>query len=219
MRKQRKKFEELLKKLPDATGISIIPQYKKLNQIPDIKDFKHFINCEISPDICPMMWEELEKVEGKDEKRYCKFCNNYVYRVDNEEILQKYTNTNKCLAINIDLLENLYGKWDKEVIEKYEKRLLISRLFLLFKSKYKNYWKQFKEKNYDYEQILKEIFKLILNEKLDLKYFIDNNLDVIEVMDFIEKHIGDKELKKEFNLKRNQINRFLKLHFNDVNLK
>jgi len=117
MREQRKKFEELLKKLPDATGISIISQYKKLNQIPDIKDFKHFINCEISPDICPMIWEELEKVEEKDEKRYCKFCNNYVYRVDDEEMLQKYMNTDKCLAININLLENLYGKWDEEVIE------------------------------------------------------------------------------------------------------
>jgi len=217
MREQRKKFEELLKKLPDATGISIIPQYKKLNQIPDIKDFKHFINCEISPDICPMIWEELEKVEEKDEKRYCKFCNNYVYRVDDEEMLQKYMNTDKCLAININLLENLYGKWDEEVIEKYKKRLLISRLFLLFKSKYN--WEQFKEKNYDYEQILKEIFKLILNEKLDLKYFLDNNLDVIEVMDFIAQHIDNEELKKAYNSKRNKINKFLKLYVNDVNLK
>jgi len=203
MSERKEKFLELVKK--SYIGVKVIPQYNQLDQLPDTDNFKHFINCEISPDICPMVWEELEKVEEKDEKRYCKFCKNYVYKVDDEQTLQKYLNSNKCLAINEGLIEKLYGKWDKKILEKYEKRLLISKLFLLFKSKYKDYWKEFKKKNYDYEQILKEIFKLILDDKLDLNYFIDNNLDLLEVTDFIAKNIDDEELKKKYELKKSNI--------------
>jgi len=205
MGKQRKRrsFAELAKEA--YIGFKIIPKYKQLDQIPNTENFKHFINCEISPDICPMIWEELEKVEEKDEKRYCKFCKNYVYKVDDKQTLQKYLNTNKCLAISENLINKLYGKWDEKVIENYKKRLLISKLFLLFKAKYKEYWNEFKKKNYDYEQILKEIFKLILDDKLDLNYFVDNEFDLLNTTDFIAENIDDEELKKKFKLKRSEI--------------
>jgi hypothetical protein len=186
--KKRKTFEDLINMSRLPTGIRVVKRYQELDKISDIKDFKHFINCEISPDICPMVWDELEKIEDEDKKRYCKFCKNYVYKIDNEETLKKYSNTDKCLAINEDLLEKISGKWDKKVIENYKKRLLISKLFLLFKAKYPKLWQEFKEKNLDYEKILEVIFKMILDEKIDIKFFIDNNLDLIKIVNLIAKH-------------------------------
>ncbi len=202
MRKNKKDFKELIKR---PTGIQIIKKYNELDEIPNIENFKHFINCEISPDICPMTWEELEKVEEKDEKRFCKFCKNFIYRVDDEETLKKFQNKGKCLAINEKILEKLYGKWDEEIIENFQKRILISKLFLLFKTKYTKQWQNFKAKNFDYEQILKEIIKMILNNEIDFKYFIENDLDLFEVLDIIFKYIDDKNLKKEYESKKEEL--------------
>ena len=38
--------------------------------IAPITDFTHFINCEISPTICPMQWEDLEIDFSSQDKRH-----------------------------------------------------------------------------------------------------------------------------------------------------
>jgi hypothetical protein len=186
--KKKKTFADLINGSRFSTGVRVVKKYQELDKIPDIKNFKHFINCEISPDICPLSWDELERVDENDTKRYCKFCKNYVYRIDDEMSLKAASKTNECIAISVDLLEKINGRWDKKIIENYKKRLLISKLFLLFKVKYPKIWREFKEKNLDYEKILKEIFEMILDEKVDVKFFIDNNLDLVEVVNLIAKH-------------------------------
>ena len=192
-------------------GYIRVEKYKELDKIPTLKNFKHFINCEVSPELCPMTWEELEKFDEEDKKRFCKFCENYVYKVDNEDDLNKYKNSNKCLAINENLLETLEVKWDEEDKENFKKRLKISKLFLLFKSYYKDDWKHFKDKNYDYYQILKEIIKKLLNKNFEVSIFIENNVDIIKTLDFIMQYIEDEELKNEYKQKKDNLINFINL--------
>jgi hypothetical protein len=193
-----------MKKFRRSVGIRIVKKYKELDKIPDIKNFTHFINCEISPDICPLYWEELEKVDDEDSKRYCKVCRNYVYRIDDEKSLEYASKTNECLAISVDLLEKLNGKWDKKIIENYEKRLLVSKLFLFFKTKYYDLWKNFKKEHLNYNEILEKIFKIILKEEIDFKFFIENNVDLIEIMDLISNYF-DENLKIKYKEKRDEL--------------
>lgn len=59
-------------------GIFCFPENSK-KVIPSIDNFKAFINCNISPSICPMLWDELKDVaEGV---KYCIYCEKSVYEV------------------------------------------------------------------------------------------------------------------------------------------
>ena len=48
-------------------------------EIPSIDNFKAFINCNISPSICPMLWDELKDVD--EGVKYCIYCEKSVYEV------------------------------------------------------------------------------------------------------------------------------------------
>ena len=100
-------------------------------KIAPINEFTHFIDCEISPAICPMQWEDLEQDFTSIDKRYCEYCDKYVYKVDNEFMMKKMQDENKCMAISSTLLERLNGKIDDDAYLNLEYRLSISTLFLV----------------------------------------------------------------------------------------
>ena len=58
-----------------TTGLRVIKKKEELKKNPiDTKNFKHFIDCEVYPDIWPILWEELTSTDDEN-KRYCKYWN------------------------------------------------------------------------------------------------------------------------------------------------
>ena len=157
-----------------ATGLRVVKKRKELKENPiDTKNFKHFIECEISPDICPILWEELTPTDNKN-KRYCKYCKREILKVDDKETLEKYQNTTQCLAISEKLLEEM----NLTTNENLEKRLLFSKLFLVFKHNHPKYWNKIKFLDKE-EQIIKMIEFIETNNKTEL--YQKNNVDLEEI--------------------------------------
>ncbi len=111
--------------------------------VASINDFTHFIDCEISPTICPMQWEDLEVDFSSKDKRHCKYCDKFVYKVDNEFMIHKMQDENKCMAISNNLLEKMNGKMDNDKYINLQDRLSISMLFLVYKDTHQEQYKEF----------------------------------------------------------------------------
>ena len=102
-------------------------------EIPDLSNLEHCIECEVSPDICPMLWEELDVDYEDVGRRYCTHCETYVYRAENAYMVKKLEDENRCMAISNSTLDIVQDLLEKEREEKLRNRLKLSKLFLLYK--------------------------------------------------------------------------------------
>ncbi len=166
--------------------------------VASINDFTHFIDCEVSPTICPMQWEDLEINFSSIDKRYCKYCDKFVYKVDNEFMIQKMQDENKCMAISNSLLEKMNGIIDEDKYINLQDRLSISMLFLVYKDTHQEEFKEFIDNDLTQELILKAIILDILNSynmKQTIEWYAKNGVDLEIILHQVLSNINDNEFK------------------------
>ncbi len=170
--------------------------------IPDITEFTHYLECDISPSICPMQWEELDIDFDNNDRRFCEYCDKYIYKVDNEYMLKEHNQNNECIAISNDLLEKINDKIEQERYNKLQDRLHLSKLYLVVK-KYESYfWQEIQKDELSQENILKKTIKMIL-EQDDIDFYLQKGVD----MQFIFEQIVSKIKDDEFvNFIKNSLN-------------
>ena len=161
--------------------------------VPDINQFDHFIECEISPLLCPMRWEDLE-VDFKDkDKRFCEICQQYVYQVDNAYMLKQLKEENKCIAISEDLVQKL----SLDMEQNLSKRLVISKLFLIIKRYKPNHFEYLKENDLSYEEMLKKTVWVILqsdNVEDEILWYIQRGIDMRMIFEEVLPLVDDTKL-------------------------
>lgn len=164
-------------------------------------DFGNFIECEVSPDICPLVWDRLSIIENLDDRRYCKYCDKTVYKVDSIELFDRLQEQNKCMVISKRVFENINGKIDKERYLLLQNRLKLSELFLIVEhydyETITNQDKTFKEKLQD---IVTKIFTQD-EPSNELKWFEDKGVDMKFIFQEIILKEFDKEFIKKYNIK------------------
>lgn len=188
--KQQKELKPRRKRSGRTIGVVPYIDYK----IPEISNFSHFMECEIAPNICPLLWKSLEvDFENKD-RRYCSICEKYVYKVDNQHMLERLKSEDKCMAVSNDLLENINGKIEQNAYENLQKRLAISKLFLYEKKYNQDEFHKMKEENLSYEEQLK---KILLNMMVhgDFEEYVEFGIDFETIFEIVFEY-GDDEFKK-----------------------
>jgi len=172
--------------------------------VPSITNFSHFMECEIAPNICPLMWEGLELDFENKERRYCSVCEKYVYKVDNQYMLEQLKTEDKCIAVSNDLLSKMNGKMEQKRYENLQKRLTISKLFL-YEKKYKSEWfYEMQEENLSYEDQLKKMLLYIVNHGSYEKY-IEFGIDFESIFEIVFEYGNDKYFQKNILDKINTI--------------
>jgi len=162
--------------------------------VASISDFTHFIDCEVSPAICPIQWENLEVDFSSKDRRHCKYCDKFVYKVDNEFMIQKMQNENKCMAISNNLLQKMNGKMDDITYKNLQDRLSISMLFLVYKDTHKEDFKEFVDNNFTQELILKAIILDVFNSyniKQTIEWYAKNGVDLEIILHQVLSNIND----------------------------
>jgi len=173
-----------------------------------INEFTHFIDCEISPAICPMQWEDLERDFSSLDKRYCEYCDKSVYKVDNEFMMKKMQDENKCMAISSTLVEKLNGKMNDDAYRNLEYRLLISKLFLVYKDVHQDEFKSFIENDFSQMLILKAILLDILNSydiEETFTWYAKRDIDLEMIFNHVLSNIEDEKFKKQVEEKIDRI--------------
>ena len=164
--------------------------------VPDVSDFSHFIECEIAPNICPMVWEVLQIDFDDKNRRYCDHCQKYVYRAENEKMIAKLSSENKCMAVSHTTLEKMHGKMDENRYKNLQKRLAISKLFMYFKRYYPYEYKSMQEKNFSYREQLKEILLHALEEKAIADYIHQSGIEMREIYLLALEHIDEEAFRR-----------------------
>jgi len=165
-------------------------------EITPINEFSHFIDCEVSPTICPMQWEDLDIDFDSIDKRHCKYCDKFVYKVDNELMAQKMKEENKCIAISHNVLEKINKNADDKYYKNLEDRLLISMLFLVYKNTYQDTFKLWQEEKLSNENILKNIINDIFTSNdinKTIQWYIKENVDIENILHKVLFNIDDKK--------------------------
>lgn len=186
---------------------------EKIIEIPSIDNFKAFINCNISPSICPMLWDELKDVsEGV---KYCIYCEKNIYEVSSIKEYKQYLSQNECMAISYSLIENHNEETEFSNILKNDLTdvLKLSRFFIV--ARYLNSYggefisstnsKEFFFKNiisalifhHDFEQELKKY----LSHGVDMEFIFTKVCTRIEdkkFVDLVKKQIIEKEKWKKY---------------------
>ncbi len=169
----------------------------------NISDFDHFMECEVSPDICPLKWENLHVDFTDKNRRFCEYCKEYVYKVDNETMYKKLKEENKCVAISYDLLQKINKNFDDDKFRKLQDRLKISMFFLVFKNHFPSIFREIAAKTDNYKQILKESVNYILSEEESIWTiiaFIEKKVDLDFIFNTILPKI-DEEFYKSISKK------------------
>ncbi len=177
--------------------------YPKDIEIPSLDNFKAFINCDISPIICPMLWEELQDVE--ESVKYCIYCKKNVYETNNIETYNEHLSKNECMSIPYSLIEN-HNK-EIEISDFLENDLIdllkLSRFFIV--AWYLNFGDKSKSSTYSKELFLKNIISVLifnLDFEEELEKYLSHGVD----MEFIFTKVCTKiEDKKFVNLVKRQI--------------
>ena len=188
--KQQKELKPRRRRSRRTIGVVPYIDYK----IPEISNFSHFMECEIAPNICPLLWESLEvDFENKD-RRYCFICEKHVYKVDNQYMLERLKSEDKCMAVSNNLLENINGKIEQNTYENLQKRLAISKLFLYEKKYNQDEFHKMKVENLSYEEQLK---KILLNMMVhgDFEEYVEFGIDFETIFEIVFEY-GDDEFKK-----------------------
>lgn len=160
--------------------------------IPDVSDFSHFIECEVAPNICPMVWEALQIDFDDQNRRYCDHCQKYVYRADNQKMIEKLSSENKCMAVSNIVLEKISGEMDENRYENLQKRLEISKLFIYFKKYYPHEYRSMQEKKVSSQNQLKEILLHALKEKAVANYIYQNEIGMEQIYLTALEYIDDE---------------------------
>ena len=171
--------------------------------IPDITNFSHFVECEIAPDICPMMWETMEVDFEDKERRHCDYCDKYVYKVDNEYMLEKFTSQNECIAISNNLLEQIHDKMDEKRHDNLQLRLIISKLFMHFKKNMPFEFNEMKNRSLSHEKILEEILLFSLETSV-IKSYIKSEVEIEKIYEIVLGHSENEEFKEAVFDKMNE---------------
>ncbi len=145
--------------------------------VPDISNFTHFLDCEVSPFICPMQWEELNIDFDNSDRRYCEYCDKYIFKVDNEYMLKEHNSNNECIAISNELLEKINGKTEQEKYNKLQNRLHLSKLYLVVKKYEPYFWETLQNENLSQEEILKKTITMILDTN-NINFYIEKNVNM-----------------------------------------
>jgi len=126
-------------------------------EVAPVSDITHFMECDVSPAICPMRFEDLQVDITSPDRRHCKYCDKFVYKADNEYMVNKLQDEGKCMAISNTLLERMNGKMDERRYINLQNRLAVSKLFLVYK-RYNRYdYERFIDNKLTDEEILKAI--------------------------------------------------------------
>ena len=174
----------------------------KIFDIPEITQFDHFIECEVSPLTCPMRWEDLEIDFSDNNKRFCNHCEKYVYKANNITVVKKYKEQNLCMAITDDVLENINGKIEEEYYNKLFYRLEISKLFLNEKIYNAEEFQEWKDSKMSYKTILAKIIVNMLQDKSKIDFNIEDGINMKFIL-LAASYIKDDILKElEFSLKK-----------------
>lgn len=167
-------------------------------KLPSINNFTEFINCEISPSICPLLWEELDSIENSN-NRFCKFCNKTIYLVKDINSFHNLKSEKRCISISPSLLDELKEDESKNY-DDLEHRLLFSKLFLIYKylNPYSEIISKYEANNIKFRRIILEISFTNNLEKTIIEYQ-NNGLDLKYLFYYILKHSNDMELQKIIN--------------------
>jgi hypothetical protein len=139
-----------------------------LIEIPSIDDFSGFINCEVFPMQCPMIWDELEFVD--DTKRFCKYCNKNIYKVDDIDAYEELSLQNKCMAISFEVFEKINNNFTEEIERNLELRLKISRFFMVYRYLNQDYIRYYSEGIASYSENSDSKIKLLKKLILDMVF-------------------------------------------------
>ena len=150
----------------------------KIFDIPELTQFDHFIECEVSPLTCPMRWEDLNIDFSDQNKRFCNYCEKYVYKANNVNVVQKYKEQNLCMAITSDVLEKMNGKIEEEYYNKLFYRLEISKLFLNEKIYNAEEFQEWKDSKMSYKTILAKIIVNMLLDKNKIDFNIEDGINM-----------------------------------------
>lgn len=189
------------KRYKDAGRKVGIRPFVSIDDIPKVTNLTHFLDCEISPSICPMQYEELEIDFQDNSKRYCKYCEKYVYKVDNEFMLNKYTSEDKCIAITTELFEKINGKQSKDKYDNLENRLKLSRFYIELKREKPNFWEELIDQNLSSEDLLKKSIQEILDNRdfntieETIDSYIQKGIDMKFIFEKILINISDDEFQ------------------------
>lgn len=182
-------------------------------EIPLIDNFKAFINCNVSPSICPMLWDELQDVaEGV---KYCIYCEKNIYEVSSIKEYKQRLLQNECMAVPYSLIDEHKQEVElSDVVEKDLKDILkLSRFFIV--ARYLNsYNEKFISSTFSKELFLKNIICALIfcydfEEELEkyLSYGVDMEFIFTKVctriedkkfVDLVKKQIIEKERWKKY---------------------
>lgn len=188
-----KKPNKFTKKYKKTRTLGIFPDVDY--NVPNINDFTHFMECEIAPNICPLSWESLEVDFENRNRRYCEYCAKYIYKADNEMMLQKLKDENKCMAISKQLFEKINGRIDEKRYENIQNRLIISKFFMFFKRYESNFYEKIQEENLSYERQLERMFLYVLNNNL-IDNYINKGVEIDVIFIWILEYNSNKEFEK-----------------------
>lgn len=164
-------------------------------KIPEITNFSHFMECEVAPNICPLMWETLDIDFDNSDRRYCDYCQQYIYKADNEMMIKKLKDENKCMAISNELLEKINGKIDEERFEQLQLRLSISKLFMYFRKFNPEEFQDMQEEKLSYNEQLKEILLFAIDHK-EVEEYINLEIDMENIYQITLKYCNDEKFIK-----------------------
>lgn len=164
-------------------------------EIPSIDNFKAFINCNISPSICPMLWDELKDVnEGV---KYCIYCEKNIYEVSNIKEYKQYLSQNECMAIPYSLIENHNEETEFSNILKNDLTdvLKLSRFFIV--ARYLDFYdEKFISSTYSKELFLKNIISTLIFHRDfegELEKYLSHGVDMKFIFTEVCTRIEDKK--------------------------
>ena len=172
--------------------------YKTNGNIKNVKPLDHIIDCDKCLTKCPLRFEDLEIDFTNQNVRFCSYCNNYIYKVDNLTVLQQLKNENKIIAISPILIENLKGKIDNTGYENLFYRNAVIMLILKFKKDNRDIFEELSKINLSENELLKRIifniFDCSYNENI-VNDYKNKGID----LEFIFDKLILKTENKEFN--------------------
>jgi hypothetical protein len=169
--------------------------------VADINNFTHFIECNISPTICPMQWEDLDIDFNDKNKRHCEYCDKFVYKADNKIMIEKLLSENKCMAVSNHIIDDLNGVMSEQKYENLQNRLKISMFFLVVKKYEPVAFEEFQKEKLTQEELLKKCILFIFdtnNIKYAIKKYIDKGADMQFILETIVPKIDDESFQETF---------------------
>lgn len=111
------------------------------------------------------------------------------------------------MAIPYGLLKKLDEKMDDERYENLQNRLLVSKLFLVYKTQQCGF-ERFRGNQLTQDEILKEIIQDLFNTKdikSEIEWYEDKGVDIHSILSIVLPNISDVKFKEEISKKMDVI--------------